>query len=191
MVKKLKDIADIQFGLYEKGQRQGSIKYLLSSHFNSSYQPLKFKESFIEVSDKSSKFLLKPNDVILSGKGHRIFAWAYHSSFGAAIPSSLFYTLKLDSNLILGEYLAYYLNSEKIQSKLKNIGAGATITSIPKRELEQIKIFIPSLKEQAKIVELARLLDKNIDLSKNIIEKKKILKRGLINKMITNQLKPK
>jgi restriction endonuclease S subunit len=190
MVKKLKEIADIQFGLYVKGQDKGNVKYLLSSHFNKSFQPEKFEESFIELNEKSERFLLKPNDIILAGKGHRIFAWAYDISFGTTIPSSIFYMIQTNPDEIIGDYLAYYLNSGNINQKLKLIGAGSQITSIPKKELEQLDIIIPPIEQQKKIVAMAKLLEKNIDLHKEIIEKKKSLKNGLISKMINNKLKP-
>ena len=187
MVRKLKEIADIQFGLYVKGQSKGTIKSLLSSHFNNSFQPTKFEESYIELNEKSERFLLKPNDVILAGKGHRIFAWAYDASFGTTIPSSLFYMIQTNPDEIIGDYLAYYLNSGNINPRLKQIGAGSQITSIPKKELEQFEIVIPSIEKQMKIVAMAKLLEKNIELSKEIIEKKKTLKSGLINKMISKK----
>jgi restriction endonuclease S subunit len=188
-MKKLGEITDIQFGLYEKSLDKGNVKYLLAGHFNSSFQPTKFEDSYIDLEDKSGRFLLEPNDVILSGKGQRIFAWAYDSSFGAAVASSIFYMLRPDSNIILGDYLAYYLNSNKVQFQLQSIGAGATITSIPKRELEQIEIVIPTMDEQIKLVRLAKLLERDIALSEEIIEKKNTLKSALINKMINNNIK--
>jgi restriction endonuclease S subunit len=191
MVSKLDEITEIQFGLYEKSQDEGNVKYLLASHFDSSFYPAKFENSYINLDEKSTRFLLEPNDVILAGKGNRIFAWAYDESFGPSVPSSIFYLVRPKSHTVLGAYLAYYLNSTKTQSNLQSIGAGGTITSIPKRELEQIEIVIPSLDEQQKIVRLAKLLDRNIELSEEIIGLKKTLKRGLINEMINNQIKSK
>ncbi len=187
MIQKLGNIANLQFGSYNKPQKEGAVKYLHASHFDSFYKPTKFKESYIELEGKHNKSLLKPNDVILAGKGHRTFAWAYQPEFGKAIPSSLFYIIRTKSSEILGTYLAQFLNSEKIQYNLKLIGAGATITSIPKKELEQIGIIIPSIKEQQRIVNLIKLLDEDIKLTQKLLEKRTALKRGLINKIITNQ----
>ncbi len=189
MIKKLNEIANIQFGPYEKGCNKGSVKYLLASHFDETYKLSKFSESYIEKNERNEKSLLQPNDVILAGKGHRKFAWAYDIDLGATIPSSLFYLIRVNSDILLGEYLAYYLNSEKIQYKLKLISAGGTIPSISKSELVNIKINIPPIKEQKKIIEFARLLDKNIELTNSILEKKKALKKEIINNMIYSKLK--
>jgi len=184
MIRKLEEIADIQFGPYEKGLSKGSVKYLLSSHFNRNNKLTNFEDSFIELDDKIRKSVLKNNDVILAGKGQRIFAWAYQPSFGTIVPSSLFYIIRTDPNEILGEYLMLFLNTDKIQNKLKIIGAGTSIISIPKKELQQIEIVIPPIKKQKEIVELANLLDKDMELTSQLLNKKHELRKGLINKLI-------
>lgn len=189
MKRKLGDIADIHFGLNKQDKEGGEYKYLLSSHFNSSYKPTKLEDSSVKKTEKSESYLLHDNDVILAGKGHRIFAWAYDPSFGPTVPSSLFYIIKTNPEEISGAYLAYYLNSDSVLHKLKLIGAGSSIISIPKRELTQVEVFIPSIDEQQRIISLAKLFEKDIALSKEILEKKKELKRGLINQMITKNLK--
>nr|WP_293304527.1 restriction endonuclease subunit S [Allomuricauda sp.] len=186
---KLQNIANIQFGLYEKPHHTGSIKYLHAGHFDKLYNPTEFKDSYVELDGKNDKFLLKPNDLILAGKGHRIFAWPYDPNFGEAIPSSLFYIIRPNTDYVLGEYLAYYLNSEKIQYELKLIGAGATITSIPKKELGQITINLPPIKKQQEIIELIRVLDENIELTKDLLEKRTTLKRGLVNRIMNQEIK--
>ncbi|ALJ05188.1 hypothetical protein APS56_08650 [Pseudalgibacter alginicilyticus] len=191
MVYKLGNIAEIQFGSYDKPQEKGSIKYLHAGHFDKLFKPTKFEESFVELDGKNDKFLLQPNDVILAGKGHRTFAWAYNPDFGKAIPSSLFYTIRTKPSKVLGAYLAQFLNSEKTQYNLKLIGAGATITSIPKKELEEITVEIPSLEEQKKIVDFIELLDEDLRLTQNLLEKRAALKKGLVNKLISNLIKMK
>ncbi|MFY0714647.1 restriction endonuclease subunit S [Seonamhaeicola sp. NFXS20] len=184
MVEKLGNIAEIQFGLYEKPQESGTVKYLHAGHFDELFKPTKFEESFVELDGKNDKFLLRSNDVILAGKGLRTFAWAYQPEFGQLIPSSLFYIIRTDPTKVLGAYLAQYLNSEKLQYQLKLIGAGASITSIPKKELEQVAIALPSLDEQKKLVELVAILDEDLQLTQDLLKKKTALKNGLINKMI-------
>ncbi|WP_223550526.1 restriction endonuclease subunit S [Aestuariivivens sp. NBU2969] len=189
MLRKLGNISEIQFGSYDKPQKEGSVKYLHASHFDKLYKPSRFEESFVRLDGKNDKFLLQPNDVILAGKGHRTFAWAYNPDFGQAIPSSLFYIIRTNPAQVLGKYLALYLNSEKTQYTLKLIGAGATITSIPKKELEQINIAIPPIEEQQKAVSLISLLDENIQFTQELLNKRTTLKKGLINKIISNQIK--
>ncbi|MEM5563955.1 hypothetical protein WNY78_02515 [Psychroserpens sp. AS72] len=184
---KLGEIAyEILFGSYEKPKDEGRVKYLYAGHFDDTYMPTKFEGSYVELNSSSDKFLLRSNDVILAGKGHRIFAWAYDPDFGQAIPSSLFYIIRTNPEKIFGEYLASLLNSEKMQHKLNLIGSGATITSIPKKELVDLDIVVPSISKQLKLMELSHLLNENISLTKKLLKQKETLKRGAINKMINN-----
>ncbi len=185
----LGETVDTQFGYYSKYQREGEVKYLLASHFDENGQLTKFEKSFISYSDKLQRFLLKENDVILTGKGLRLFAWAYQKDFGRVIPSSLFYLLRPKTDVFLGQFLAYYLNTARMQHELKQIGAGGTMLSIPKKELMQLKINIPSLKEQHRIVKIANLVDQDIALAMQLLEKKKALKKGLINHLVFIQSK--
>ena len=191
MLQKLGNIAEIQFGSYDKPQEKGSVKYLHAGHFDKLYKPTKFEKSFIELDGKNDKFLLQPNDVILAGKGHRTFAWAYNEDLGQVIPYSLFFIIRTNSSEVLGTYLAQYLNTEKLQYNLKLIGAGATITSIPKKELEEITVVIPSIKEQQRMVDFIDLLDEDLRLTQDLLKKRTALKKGLINRMMYNQIKMK
>lgn len=183
----LNEIAEIFYGPYEKAEVKGIIKYLVSSHFDEFFEPTLFKESYVDTIKDADKYLLKPNDVIITGKGHRVFAWAYKEEYGSVIPSSLFYIIRLiDSDKVMGEYLANYLNSEKISHQLKSLSGGTSIPSIQKRELEQLKVYIPSIEKQKQIIEFSRLLNKDVELAMQLLEKKKALKTGLLNRILNN-----
>lgn len=184
-LQKLGHIAEIQFGPYIKeAQKVGKIKYLMAGHFDKYNQFTNFERTFIETNEKTKRFLLQENDVILTGKGKRLFAWAYDPQIGKAMPSSLFYLLRPKNKHIIGQYLAHYLNSEKMLYKLKLIGSGSSLPSIPKKELMELEVLVPTLKEQQKFIEMAQILDRDIILTENLLENKKMLKRGLLNDMI-------
>lgn len=180
---KLGNIAEINFGPHQKYKAEAEVKYLLASHFNKLYQPEFFKDSFLDLNAKTEKYLLQKNDLLLTGKGNNIFAWAYSEDFGKTIASSLFYVIKTNPNLILNEYLAYYLNTSKMIAKLKILGSGATVLSIPKKELFALTIEIPSLEEQKHFIEIANTSKKNIELTKNILHLKTNLHQALVNRL--------
>lgn len=187
--KTLAEIASIKFGPYMKGSSNGDAKYLLASHFDKQYQLTKFELSFVNLNEKQRRNLLEPNDVILAGKGSRIFAWAYDEKIGPTIASSLFYVIKTNREKINGKYLACYLNSPLVQQKLKAIAGGFKIPSLPKKELAKIKLLIPSIEEQIKFVQLSEILDQDILLAQELLKKKKALRNSLINGMIEKMLK--
>jgi restriction endonuclease S subunit len=189
MKKRLEDIADIYFGPQEKGSVKGSIKYLLASHFDKYFQPTKFQDSFVKEKKELQRYILQPNDVIVAGKGHRLFAWAYNPDFGPAIPSSLFYIVKIKNpDILLGEYLANFLNTEKMNHKLTTLGAGTSIPSVQKSELAGLNVPIPPIAVQQRIVELSRLMDEDVELASVLLEKKKKMKMSVLNSVINQTI---
>jgi hypothetical protein len=186
-VLKIGDFVDIQFGPHLKTNVKGTIKYILAGHFDDDLNITNFKNSFVLSSAKTERFELRPNDVVLAGKGQRTFAWAYNESYGPMVPSSLFYLLRASDNVLSGSYLAAVLNTERMQHKLGLIGAGATVNSIPKKELNQLEIQIPSLDDQRNFLKIHSLLDKDIALTNKLLQAKRNLKRGVVNELLTNK----
>lgn len=181
----LRNIAKIYYGPHIKASTKGSIKFLVSSHFDEFFEPSLFKESYIDSVNDTEKYILRPNDIIVTGKGHRIFAWAYKEEYGKTVPSSLFYIIRINESMeLLAEYLAIYLNSKEVNHKLKSLSRGTSIPSIQKKELEQTKIDIPTIEQQRNIIKISKLLDSNIRLSEELLEKKKTFKNGLLNRLI-------
>ena len=187
MEHRLGEIAQVYYGPHEKADTEGKIKYFVSSHFDSFFEPSIFKDSYVDIIKDTDKYLLRPNDLIITGKGQRLFAWAYKEKYGEVVPSSLFYIVKLqDKSKVLGEYLAIVLNSEQMSHTLKAISGGTSIPSIKKKELEQLQLFIPSIEKQRQVIKLSNLLDQDIELAMKLTEKKTTLKKGLLNRIINN-----
>lgn len=184
---KVGEFVDVQFGPHLKASNKGTIKYLLAGHFDENLNLTNFQNSFVLPGSKTERFLLQHNDVILAGKGHRTFAWAYNENMGPMVPSSLFYLLRAPKDLVVGAYLAAVLNSERIQHKLSLIGAGATVTSIPKKELNQLEIQIPTINNQQKFLKIYSLLEKDIELTNKLLETKRNFKRGVVNDLLTDK----
>ena len=87
---------------------------------------------------------------------------------------------------MLGDYLAAVLNSERMQHKLNLIGAGATITSIPKKELQELQINVPSIKDQQRFMEVYGLLERDVELTEKLLRAKKTLKRGVVSELLSH-----
>lgn len=183
MLLKMQDIGEILFGSYQKPNNKNGVRFLQASHFDDLNEPTLLEGSFVIPEPKEYKSILQSNDVVLAGKGSKIFAWAYKESYGEVLPSSIFFIIRPKKNII-GKYLAYNLNSEKILFKLKSLGAGVTVTSISKKDLLKLELWIPSLKKQKEIIGMIDLIKKNIRLTTELLNEKENLKRGLINNLI-------
>lgn len=185
MIKKLDDIANIQFGVYDKPQSKGKIKYLLGKHFDENGNLLEtVTDSFIASDSKNAQNLLQSGDILLAGKGFRIFAWQYTSEMGSAVAASLFYIIQPNPTIVLPEYLTIVLNSAEVQHQIQIFGSGTSIFSIRKKELVELEIPVPPLDVQAKIGKMGALLQKEMQLTQQILQKKKAIFDAAISKTI-------
>lgn len=182
---KLNEIASIQFGLYSSDTiEEGDVKYIQAKHFDENIDLLDEIDNFLKFDEKNTSHVLKDGDILFVGKGMRNFAWVYRKEFGQAIASSIFYVIRVDSSKIIPDFLAALFNSSNYQSLFQQLGAGSSIPSIRKSELEVLFINIPAIDVQNKIVSLRKLHLEEIRLSGQIIEEKKKVYTSIINKLI-------
>ncbi|OGI60970.1 hypothetical protein A2641_00485 [Candidatus Nomurabacteria bacterium RIFCSPHIGHO2_01_FULL_37_25] len=82
-------------------------------------------------------------------------------------------------------FLAYFLNFGEGRKKLRELGQGQSIVHIYKSDMEEIKLHLPSLPEQNRIVSVLETWDKAIENLNKKIEIKKQIKKGLIQNLLT------
>ena len=185
MVQKLSDIARIQFGYYDTPSEEGELRYLQAKHFDDSGEFTRFDESYIPLDDKSRKHILQPGDILLVGKGYRLFAWQYGGQPSPAVASTLFFVITVrDQARVLSEYLTTFLNLPQTQTYLRQLGAGTSIPSIRKNELSDLPLPHPSLAMQRNVAQIQALHQREISLLTNLIAEKQILIENLINRLI-------
>ncbi len=183
MHKKIQDISEIRFGYYAQPEETGTIPYLQVRLFNEQGNLTQKPDEFIKLDNKSESHLLKEGDVLLVGKGNRLFAWCYRESFGPYIASSIFFVLRPYQQIIYPEYLSIVLNISKSKTIFQQLGGGSNIFSIRKSELGSFEIPLPSMDKQIEIAEYTTLYQKDLALSYEILSQKKKLYQGVISKL--------
>ena len=174
----------MKFGLYVKPLEKGFAKYLQAKNFDDFGNLQSDVDAFVNIDNKNESHLLEDGDVLFVGKGFRNFAWTYHKSIGPAIASSIFYVIRINKVNINPDFIATLFNSQKYQSLFQSMGAGSSIPSIRKAELESVMIDIPKLEIQNNIATISALHAEEIKLTNQIIEHKKALFQGVINKIV-------
>lgn len=100
------------------------------------------------------------------------------------IPSQFGIVRVLDDDIISPEYLYVYLQSEGIQSQIKNNSKGVSVRTIDLKKIRDLEINIVDLEHQKRIVEYFRLAKEEYELNKiytNLLEQKN---NYYINKML-------
>ena len=85
------------------------------------------------------------------------------------------------------EFLYYIFENNK---KYLNAKAPASATKIiSKTEFEKLSFILPKIDEQKKIAELLTLIDKDIDNLKQILHLRKLQKKGVMQKLLTGEVR--
>ena len=82
-----------------------------------------------------------------------------------------------------------YFLSNRFQSYLYRMAIGTTVLGIQGKELHNMSISIPPLKEQEKIAEILTTWDEAISLHVKLIEEKEQLKIGLMQKLLSSEVR--
>jgi len=159
-MEKLKNIASIRTGVLGKATSEGNIKYIQVRDFDSVGK--KNTEIFEEINGISIKdrHFLKKGDVLFSAKGTKNFASEVDISMLPAVASTSMFIISVNDNIVLPEYLTWYLNQPKVISYLKRKAKGTSMPSISKKDLGELEIAIPRIKVQDTILKIEALRKK-------------------------------
>ena len=81
-------------------------------------------------------------------------------------------------------FLSYFLNIGEGRKKLRELGQGQSVVHIYKSEIEKLKLHLPPLSEQNRIVSVLETWDKSIEKIAKKLKIKKKIKKGLMQKLL-------
>lgn len=185
MIKRLKDIAQLQSGLYAKSDISADALYLQAIHFNDFGKLDSLLKPQIKIVGKYEKHRLRDKDVLFAAKGTNNFGVVYKKEMGTAVASSSFIVMRvLDEiqELILPEFLAWFLGNTAQIKELHQQQLGTTIPSVSIKKLNELEVNIPSIKQQKLIIHLHNLRKKEKYLAQQIDDlRDKEIKQLLLN----------
>lgn len=85
------------------------------------------------------------------------------------------------------KYLYYYLSNYK--NSWERLAQGSTFTAITVKDIKELNIPIPPLKEQEKIAEILSYYDEAIEQQELLIEKEKEFKKGMMQKIFSQEIR--
>jgi restriction endonuclease S subunit len=132
----------------------------------------------------SNKHLLRDGDILLANKGTKFATYCHNEDHGRMVASSSFFIITPEPNIILPEYLQWYLNQDFVKDYLSDKAVGTAIPTINKPTVEGISILVPAISEQIKAVAIIKEIDKENDLMKKLISKRAELRDQFIWNLI-------
>ena len=183
----IRNIASLHSGIYAKPDYQGDVYYVQARHFNAQKEfDTRVQPDLQLEGSKLKNNLLQPGDVLLAVRGNNNFAVQYKGIIKPAVASTMFVVIRiLDQNLILPEYLTWFLNLSVNQSKLQNKAKGTSILSLSKFDIEDLEIIVPPMQKQKAVLEFDALKKKELTILKKLQE----LKEKEIQHLLLTSLK--
>lgn len=150
------------------------------------------KDSYVDLSN--TKFIsydfhrshlksqLKRGDILIARHGSNGHGVIYDSD--AEANSLNIVILRTES--ISNKYIIYLLDSPSLRLQIEGVTAGSTQRVINTKEIAKLQIPLPpTLAEQAKIADALSKIDKLISEMGALIEKKKAIKQGTMQELLT------
>ena len=181
----IKDITNIQTGLFAKPAGIGEVVYLQSKHFDEYGQLHSALHPDLLAEGISDKHLLKDGDVLFAAKGTKNFATVFEKHNEPSVASTSFFVIRPTDKKVLPQYLAWFLNNHTTQTFLKGQAIGTSIPSISKQVLENLEITVPNIEIQKGILQITNLRNKEKSLKLKI----DTLREKQIQKQIINAIK--
>lgn len=141
---------------------------------------------FPSMENLDSKYLTQEGDVIIR-LSHPNTAVTISNLNQKFVISSLFASIRLDTNLILPGYLSIFINSHKSKGFFDSNTQGSGLKMVRTSDLNNMEILILPIKDQLKIVELNKKILEEKSLFMELIKKKDEYYKEFINKLLEGE----
>lgn len=126
-----------------------------------------------ELSGRGQADWLAAGDILFVSRGTRFHAACIEAPPGLAVCGSHLFHLRVKPGReLLPAFLAWQINQPPFQRELQRAAEGSSQLSIRRPILESLPIAIPPLADQARIVELARLAQRERQLHARLIRQR-------------------
>ncbi len=138
----------------------------------------------IHLDPLPEKYLVSSGDVVFRSRGERTTAAVIDASFPALALAVLpLMILRPDPQVLSGAYLAWVINQEPAQRHFEESAQGTSLRMVSRSSLENLKIAVPSLETQQRILQLDALAERERDLAEQLtIKRHELIRRLLVER---------
>jgi type I restriction enzyme S subunit len=128
--------------------------------------------------------IAEPNDILISVRAPvgDVNIAPYKVCIGRGLAAIRF-------NLKTANHMFYFYYLQYIKKQLETLGKGSTFKAITKKDLEELLIPLPPIKEQEKVSGILAMIDKTIELYREEMTRLERLKRGLMDLLLTSKVR--
>lgn len=135
---------------------------------------------------------IKPGDILLAKTGATIGkVCVFPNKFDKGLIASSCAKISVDPIKAKNKYVFYFLLSNYGYRQILSLATGSTRPSINLTPISSIKIPLPSINEQIKIINILSNIDKKFQNEKKIKKRYKEIKKGLMQDLLTGKKRVK
>jgi len=134
---------------------------------------------------------LKKGDVLLTSEGATLGQVAYFNMNKIFCMAQRLFAIRTNQNKLHSKFLYYYLISSNGQKEIFKRATGSTATGIRQTALLKIEINYPEYDYQKQIADILSNIDSQIHNEKLHILYLQVLKRGLMQNLLTGKIRVK
>jgi type I restriction enzyme S subunit len=140
----------------------------------------------LKISDKDYEdFKIQEGDFLFARSGAIGRYGIVESVDFPAVFASYIIKFQFDTEVLINRFFGYFYESGLCVSQLKKISQGNANVNINAENIKSLKLPLPKLSEQQKIVEILSAIDEKIDVIDAQISQTAELKKGLMQKLLT------
>jgi len=133
-------------------------------------------------------FSIRNNDILLTAAGTIGKVALVPSNIRPGIINQALIKITPNNKKIIPRYMYELLLTDSFKNKISGRSHGATMKNISSvKEIKSIKMPLPPIIEQKKIVEILETVNQKVLILKNRIKRMTKLKKGLMNDLLTGQ----
>lgn len=140
----------------------------------------------VDMPEPDVRFLLQKDDLVFRGRGSSFTAAFVPAHDKPMMAASPLIWLRPDRSKLDPAYLAWVINGPTAQRFFMKTAQGTIIKAVGVREILQLEIPLPPLKEQQKIVEAANLLQREQQILNELSVKRGQLTTALLMQKTTD-----
>jgi restriction endonuclease S subunit len=189
--KPIGSLADIMVGLVLKRKeaevgivKKHKYKALTLKSFNSEgWIDKRYLDDFESSEILDDRYLCLNGDVIIKLTPPYTAVAISEDTVGYVVPSQ-FIIIRIKETKLIHEYLALYLNSEKVKKYIQITATGITVPMIKTGTLKDLEIPILNLDKQIRVAEVSKLIIKERHLLYKLISEKEKFYQALTEAII-------
>ncbi|HBI23154.1 MAG TPA: hypothetical protein DDX84_02855 [Nitrospiraceae bacterium] len=180
MKKKITEIADVQIGYQFRKKIEpaddGTNRVIQIRDFDENHTLNRECLSRVRIDKSTEQYLIHQGDVLFLSRGHRNWAAPIIDELQNTVAVGHFFVIKVRNEIILPEYLAWYINQSPAQEYLHNIARrGTHMPLVTLSAFKGLPVDVPDMAIQYKIVGLSRLIEKEKKLLAELQGKRLLL----------------